>query len=181
MMGIHTMYNPPQFCPHCREALSLRIIDTEQRLACPASDCGFVHWNNPIPVVAGFIRHGERYLLARNAAWSEGTFSMITGFLEAGELPELAIRREIQEEVGLTAGNLSFLGHYAMPKFNQLLIAYLVEAQGEVVLNAELVEVRYLTHAELLTHDFGRLKLTAELAALVAANYPPPSVSGRLA
>lgn len=157
----------PQFCPQCRAPLQPREIDQVERLACSAAGCGFVHWNNPIPVVAGFVRYGEYYVLARNAAWQAGMFSMITGFLEAGELPDVAIHREIQEELGLIATQSHFLGHYAMPKFNQLLIAYLVEATGKIQLNAELAEVRLLTAPELLTHDFGRLKLTAELARVV--------------
>lgn len=158
-----------QYCPHCRETLTLRLIDATERLACPAPNCSFVHWNNPVPVVGGIIRIGDRYVLAQNAAWPEGIYSMITGFLEANEVPDDAIRRETQEELGVTAERITFLGHYSLPKFNQLIIAYLVEAQGEVSLNEELVAVKYLSHDELARYDFGRLKLTAEIVGRVLA------------
>ena len=161
------MNHVPQFCPQCRAPLLTRQIDAVERLACSAPDCSFVHWNNPTPVVAAFVRKGEHYVLARNVAWAEGVFSMITGFLEAGEHPESAIQREIQEELGLNTTHLQFLGHYVMPKFNQLLLVYLAKAAGDIQLNAELVEYRQFTRDALLTHDFGRLKLIAELAQLV--------------
>ena len=57
-------------------------------MACPDTSCGYVHWDNPLPVVAAIVEYEGRILLARNAAWQEGMFALITGFLENGETPE---------------------------------------------------------------------------------------------
>ena len=65
--------------------------------------CGYVHWNNPLPVVAAIVEYEGKILLARNAAWPEGMFALITGFLENGETPEEGIAREVLEETSLQA------------------------------------------------------------------------------
>ena len=41
-----------KYCPHCGLALIRLPMSGRERLACPDAKCGFVHWNNPIPVVA---------------------------------------------------------------------------------------------------------------------------------
>ncbi|HRC61208.1 MAG TPA: NUDIX domain-containing protein [Candidatus Propionivibrio aalborgensis] len=148
-----------KYCPLCRSDLENRPVDGVVRLACSSVECQFVSWNNPIPVVAGLVRHEGQYLLARNATWPQGMFSMITGFLEQGESPESAILRETEEELGLKGSECKFIGHYAHPRFNQLIIAFAVEASGDVKLNDEIAEVRMVSPEELATYDFGRLGL----------------------
>lgn len=146
------------FCPMCGAGLIKSSIDAEERLMC-SQRCGYVHWNNPIPVVAGLIRVDGRFVLARNAKWPEGFFSVITGFLESGEAPDSAIARETEEELGLTVTSVKFLGHYPFPRMNQIIIGYFVEAQGTPAINHEIAEIKVLPEAELVSYDFGFLKL----------------------
>ena len=147
-----------KFCPECGALLRKKIIDKAERLVCTKA-CGFIHWNNPTPVVAAIVRCNGKFILARNHKWKEGLFSLIAGFLEAYEAPEPAILRETQEELGLEGQTATFIGHYTIPKRNQLLIVYLVEATGKVQLNHELLEYRELSAAELKAYDFGPLSL----------------------
>ena len=81
------------------------------------------------------------------------------GFLEAAEAPEEAIARETHEELGLTAQTVTFVGHYPFQKMNQIIIAYVVEATGEIGLGDEIAEIKLLTQEELIAFDFGPLKL----------------------
>ena len=96
-----------QFCPRDANKLVERADASHEggrvRLACPDPECGFVHWNNPLPVVAAIVEYEGKILLARNAAWVEGMFALITGFLENGETPEEGIAREVLEETSLVA------------------------------------------------------------------------------
>ncbi len=154
-----------KYCPQCARELKSCDIDSVARLACPSSDCGFVHWNNPIPVVAGIIQYEGKYIIARNAKWPSGMFSMITGFLEEGETPEQAILRETHEELGLLGEHVEFIGHYAFSEFNQLVLAYAVKTHGKLNLGNEIAEVKALSQSELETYDFGRLKLTSKVVA----------------
>ncbi len=99
---------------------------------CPDTTCGFVHWNNPLPVVAAIVEYEGKILLARNAAWVEGMFALITGFLENGETPEEGIAREVLEETSLHAESVELVGVYEFIRKNELIIAYHVKAHGTV-------------------------------------------------
>ena len=92
-------------------------------------------------------------------------FSVITGFLERGESPDTAILRETEEELGLRSCECKFIGHFSLPEFNQLIIAYAVEAHGEVKLSEEIAEVRLVAPDQLVSFDFGPLKLTQAIVA----------------
>ena len=71
------------------------------------------------------------------------------GGLEAAELGEVA------EELGITATAVSLIGLYPFTQKNQLLIAYHVVAEGRIVLNEELAEVRLIEPGRLKAWDFG--------------------------
>lgn len=153
------------FCPKCKESLAPRQVDGVERLACSSSSCGFVFWGNPTPVAAGLIVHNGKFLLARNAQWPSGMYSLITGFVEKGELPEQTISREAEEELGLTVDSINFIGHFSLDQFNQLLIAYVVHTNGELSMNHEISETLSLSKSELSQFDFGPLGLTAEIVS----------------
>lgn len=154
-----------KYCPLCRCELSCRTIHGHIRLACSSSSCEFVHWNNPIPVVAGLVQWADGYLLARNASWPAEMFSVLTGFLEEGESPEAAVVREIREELGVETESMEFIGHFALPKLNQLIIAYVLRTTGALALDHEIVEVKIVSSDELASFDFGPLELTREIVS----------------
>lgn len=154
-----------KFCPLCKSNLVSRPVDGAIRLACSSQHCKFVHWNNPIPVVAGLVRCNGQYILARNISWPQGMFSFITGFLESGESPESAILRETEEELGIKGHECKFIGHFALAKLNQLIVAFAVEADGNIKLNEEIAEIQLVSHSQLTTFDFGQLELTKMVVA----------------
>lgn len=135
-----------RFCPQCAAPLARRAEEEDagliERLRCTA--CDFTHWNNPTPVLAAIVQVGEQLLLARNAAWTNRMFGLITGFMEAGESPEEGIRREIQEETGLKASALSLVGVHEFLRMNQVIITYHAMAEGEIRLSPELAEYKLL-------------------------------------
>lgn len=150
----------PRYCLQCGRELEQRSVDHVDRLACPEADCHYVHWDNPVPVVAGVIVYNNALLLARNRLWPAGSFSLITGYLERHEAPEQAMRRELDEELGLTAESIRFVGHYPLNMKNQLLIAYALRAQGELKLSDEIAEVHAVLLNEVETYDFRPFELT---------------------
>jgi NAD+ diphosphatase len=145
--------SPYKFCPRCATALTLKELSGVQRAHCPT--CAFTHWNNPAPVVAALIELSGHILLARNAAWPQGMFGLITGFLEAGETPEQGVAREVLEETGLAAQSTELLGVYEFTRKNELIIGYHVQAQGEIRLNEELAEYRLIAPEKLKPWPFG--------------------------
>ncbi|MBX3602059.1 MAG: NUDIX domain-containing protein [Rubrivivax sp.] len=136
-----------RFCPQCATALAQieQVEDSgaKTRLRCPA--CGWTHWNNPTPVLSAVIEcadRGGQLLLARNAAWTQRMFALITGFMEAGETPEQGITREVAEETALAVRELSLIGVYDFQRMNQVIIAYHALAEGEIRLSPELAEYK---------------------------------------
>ena len=154
-----------KYCPVCASPLAQRVLDEVERLACTAHNCQFVHWNNPVPVVAALVQYRNQFILARNAQWPGSIFSLITGYLERGENPEQAVLREVQEELGLVGQVVEFIGHYSVFKMNQLILAYWVRAEGELELGKEIAEVRLVTDAELKRYEFGDLMITAQIVS----------------
>lgn len=129
-----------QYCPRCAQPLTTGVISERERRCC--TGCGFVHWNNPAPVVAALVQVGEQILLARNAAWPPKTFALIAGFLEAGETPAQGIAREVKEETNLDVERTELIGLYDFARKNELIIAFHVVARGTVQLSEELIEYR---------------------------------------
>jgi len=125
----------------------------KQRLRCP--DCGFTHWNNPVPVLAAVIEYGDKILLARNAAWTAKAYALITGFMEAGESPQEGITREILEETSLRADTLALIGVYDFQRMNQVIIAYHASCSGTVRLSPELVDYRLFRPEDVLCWPAG--------------------------
>ena len=144
-----------RFCPRCASPLAQVELGGASRMACPEAVCGYVHWDNPIPVVAAIVEHEGRVVLARNRSWPENTYGLVTGFLERGESPQQGVAREVKEELNLDAKATSFVGLYPFERKNELIIAYHVEAAGVINLNEELVDYRAIKPARLRPWKFG--------------------------
>ena len=145
-------YGAWRYCPRCASPLAWAELAGAQRLACREPACAFVHWDNPLPVVAAVIECVDRdgaVLLARNRAWPEKMFALVTGFLERGETSEEAVAREVREEVNLEAVSVRLLGVYPFMRKNEVIIGYHVQARGEIVLNEELAEYRLVAPDQL--------------------------------
>jgi len=146
----------PRFCPVCATPLIERADTGEAgkiRLACP--DGHWTHWDNPLPVLAALVELDGQILLARNAAWPEKTFALITGFMERGETPEQGVARELKEETGLDALELSLIGVYEFIRKNEVILAYHVKAAGQVSLSPELAEYRLVAPEKLRPWPMG--------------------------
>jgi NADH pyrophosphatase NudC (nudix superfamily) len=155
--GANGSQNPPapsalpiRFCPICATELVLRAGDDAGKLRSTCPQGHWTHWDNPLPVLAAIVEIDGHILLARNAAWSEGKFALITGFMERGETPEEGIARELKEETNLDAEAITLVGVYEFIRKNELIIAYHVHASGTVLLSPELLEYRLVPPADLL-------------------------------
>lgn len=130
-------------------------IDGVPRLGCTSDTCEYVHWENPTPVVAAITELDGKVVLARNKEWPEKMFGLITGFLERGETPDEGVLREVQEELGLEGRIESFVGYYSFFEMNQLILAFYVKAEGEIVLGKELEEIKLISPEKLRPWRFG--------------------------
>ena len=131
-----------KFCPQCGSSLRTANINGHPRQRCDAVGCAYVHWDNPVPVVAAIVELDGRVVLVRNQGWPDKMYGLVTGFLEKGETPDAAILREVREELGLNAQTARFIGYYSFFEMNQLILAFHVAASGEIVLGEELADIR---------------------------------------
>lgn len=143
------------YCGWCGARLTTRSVGGRERPACAADGCGFVVWGNPTPVVAAIVELDGTVVLVRNHGWPEKWFGLVTGFLEPGETPEQAVRREVEEELALDAEKVAFLGVYSFFERNELIIAYHVCGRGEIVLGDELEDSKRIPVDKLRPWPFG--------------------------
>jgi NAD+ diphosphatase len=132
------------FCPRCAAPLVDRVLEHESRRVC-AAGCGYVHYDNPTPVVAAVVEHEGMVVLAHNRAWPPQLrqfYGLITGFLERVESPEQCALREVKEELDLDATQATLIGVYPFERMNQVIIGYHVVATGVIKLNEELDDYR---------------------------------------
>jgi len=127
-----------KFCPRCAHPLGDFIHNGEPRKGCTVEACGFVHYDNPTPVVAAIVELNAHVILVQNHGWPTDWFGLVTGFLESKEEPEAGVLREVREELGLDADLVGLVGVYGFDAMNQVIIAYHVRAQGHIQLGAEL-------------------------------------------
>lgn len=138
------------FCPLCAAPLAQRTEQGEARSTCSAQ-CGFIHYDNPTPVVAAVVEHNGMVVLAHNRAWPDrlrSFYGLITGFLERAESPEQCAMREVKEELDLDVAAATLIGVYPFEQMNQVIIAYHVAANGAITLNDELDDFRHVALQE---------------------------------
>ena len=139
--GSKSITMKPTFCPNCAAKLVEKHLKDRNRIVCPDESCGYVHWNNPTPVVAAVVECGEDVVLVRSIGWPAGWFGLVTGFLEAGEDVVEGVKREVQEELGLEPLEVNYIGIYSFFRMNQVIIAYHVKvADGEIKLDESELE-----------------------------------------
>ena len=144
-----------RFCPRCATPLVAGPRSGRERLHCPAAACGFVHWDNPLPVVAALVEHEGAVLLARNKGWPDGWFGLVTGFLERGETLEQGVLRELKEELDLEGRVESLIGVYPFELRNEVIIAFHVTGTGTVKLGEEIEGVKRVAPEKLRAWPLG--------------------------
>ena len=85
-----------EFCPLCRFYLCREQIDGRQRLVC--QKCGWVYYDNPLPVAACVTIDKEAKILVvkRNLKPGINKWVLPGGFVESSEAPETACLRELE-------------------------------------------------------------------------------------
>jgi len=141
------------YCPRCARPLADRTLvdidgSSSTRRAC-TPECGFIQWGNPVPCVGALVEHEGEIILARNRAWPEGFFALVTGYLEPLEDPQAGVVREVREELGLEVRASHLIGNYIFERKNEVMLCYHAVAEGRVRLGAELAEYRRYKPAEL--------------------------------
>ncbi|MBW2341242.1 MAG: NAD(+) diphosphatase [Deltaproteobacteria bacterium] len=120
-----------QFCGRCGHRMESR--QTERAKECPR--CGLLKFPRLSPAIIVLVERGHELLLARARHFPPGLHSVIAGFVEPGETLEGAVRREVQEEVGLTIKGIRYFGSQPWPFPDSLMIGFIATYEsGEICL-----------------------------------------------
>ncbi|MDV6271127.1 NAD(+) diphosphatase [Rhodococcus globerulus] len=77
------------------------------------------------PAVICLVHDGANHvLLARQPTWPSHRFSILAGFVEAGESLETCVIREIKEEVGIDVHGVHYLGSQPWPFPRSLMLGF---------------------------------------------------------
>lgn len=115
-----------QFCGRCGGPTRLQM----QEPACVCEQCAAQFFPRISPCVIVIVVSGRQCLLARNAQFREGLYSVLAGFIEAGESAEQAVLREVKEEVGLEVHNLRYITSQSWPFPSQLMLGFIAESEA---------------------------------------------------
>ena len=103
---------------------------------CP--NCGLVNYPRIAPAVIVAVERGDELLLARNANFPAAFFSVLAGFVEAGESLEETVRRELREEVSIEVKDIRYFGSQSWPFPNSLMVGFTAQyASGEICVDTE--------------------------------------------
>lgn len=123
-VAISTWHNRQRHCPCCGAPVRSALAGWAQR--CTGSDDGnrLLFPRVEPAVITAIVDSDDRILLQHNSAWNGNLYSVSAGFVEAGENLEHAVRREAMEEVGITVGEVRYLGSQPWPFPASLMMAF---------------------------------------------------------
>ena len=131
----HWIYDN-QFCGRCGSPVG--YTSKFSSLGC---SCGNYIFPRLSPACITLITKGDEILLARSPYFKEGVYSLVAGFVEAGESVESALHREVFEEVGIRVKNLRYFGSQSWPFPHSLMLGFFAEYEsGEIHIQEEEIE-----------------------------------------
>lgn len=148
--------NTHQYCGRCGS--KTYTSDIERAKVCP--ECGFISFTRICPAIITTIIKQEldengnienKLLMAKHSYHKHNRYSLIAGFLEAGETIEEAVQREIKEEVGIEVEDIEYFGSQSWPFPNSLMIGCICKYKsGEINVDGnEIVKAKWMSKEEI--------------------------------
>ncbi len=139
---------------------------------CSNQACGTQQFPRTDPAIIVAVSRDDALLLGRQASWDQGQFSVLAGFVEAGESLEDAVRREIHEESGIQVDKIRYYGSQPWPFPASLMLGFEARARNrEIRLNDQELEQ---------AHWFSRPQIIDGLRAGTLKIPPSASISWAL-
>jgi NAD(+) diphosphatase len=127
-----------KFCERCGASLKLACAGWEKH--CTA--CAHITYPRTDPaIIVAITDDAERLLLIHGATWQPGRYSVVAGFVEAGESLEAAVAREALEETGIKISQASYCASQPWPFPRSLMFAFTARAGGQQEPKADMQEV----------------------------------------
>ncbi|MDT0166503.1 NAD(+) diphosphatase [Actinotalea sp. AC32] len=147
-VGLAAWHERHPRCPRCGARTEPATSGWTRRCTADGSE----HYPRTDPaVIMAVVDDDDRLLLGHATHWPARRFSTLAGFVEPGESVEAAVRREVQEEVGLAVGEVVYQGSQPWPFPASLMLACTARATATriTVDHDELADARWFTRDEL--------------------------------
>ena len=136
-------------CPRCGAVTEVILAGWARR--CPVDDSQ--HFPRTDPAVIMLVHDGgDRCVLGRQASWAHARYSILAGFVEAGESAEAAVAREVYEEVGLQVTDVAYSASQPWPFPASLMLGFTARAVGDLTIehhDEELADAGWFSRAEI--------------------------------
>lgn len=144
-----------RFCTRCGHAL--HSFNAGHAKRCLQESCGNVVFPRTDPAVIMLVTHQSApdaepvCLLGRSAAWPEGVFSTLAGFVEAGESLEMAVQREVLEEASIRTTNVRYVASQPWPFPRSIMLGFEATALNTHIQvdTLELADAQWFTREQL--------------------------------
>ena len=125
-----------RFCGKCGAEMRKHVNPQERAFVCPK--CGYAAYPKISPAVIVLVTRGNEILLQRNTHYKLRNWTLVAGFVDAGENFEDAVRREVREEASIEVKDLRYFGSQAWPFPSNIMVAFRAEyASGELAPDGE--------------------------------------------
>ncbi|WP_407331929.1 NAD(+) diphosphatase [Enterovibrio sp. 27052020O] len=95
--------------------------------------CHTVHYPRISPCVIVAVRRGGDILLAHHRRHRNGMYTVIAGFVEAGETLEQCVAREVKEETGIVVANIRYFDSQPWAFPSNLMMGFIADyVSGEL-------------------------------------------------
>ncbi len=146
VLGWHARH---RFCPNC--AAPTKSAHGGWRRDCAACKAEHFPRTDPVVIMLAVAGTGERCVLGRSPRFPKTMWSCLAGFAEPGESIEEAVRREVQEEVGLACSRVRYFASQPWPFPSSLMIGCYARAVTEAIVTdkSEIEDARWFDREEL--------------------------------
>ena len=148
-LALSNWHRGNRHCPKC--GAQTIVQDAGWSRGCPA--CGKQTFPRTDPaIIVAVTDEQDRILLGSQGSWESNRWSVLAGFVEAGESLNSAVEREILEEAGIEITDITFVGSQPWPFPYSLMFGFTarVKPGQEVVPDGEeIVRLRWFSRDEL--------------------------------
>jgi NAD+ diphosphatase len=138
-----------QHCPKCGTPTVIEQGGWARR--CFKDDNEIFPRTDPAIIVA-ITDQEDRILLGSQGAWEQNRWSILAGFVEAGESLEAAVVREMKEECGLDVFDVEYLYSQSWPFPQSLMLGFTAKADSSIEFlpdGEEIVKLRWFSRADI--------------------------------
>jgi NAD+ diphosphatase len=138
-----------QHCPKCGTPTVIEQGGWARR--CFKDDNEIFPRTDPAIIVA-ITDQDDRILLGSQGTWEQNRWSILAGFVEAGESLEAAVVREMKEECGLEVFDVEYLYSQSWPFPQSLMLGFTAKADSSIELlpdGEEIVKLRWFSRADI--------------------------------